>query len=185
MPNVVSGTDNLFLHTKKGPVNAGVWVTGKNRLRRVSMKLFTDNGIVRADVVRMRCPEFLLKNKVNKHVQHNAFSSGRRKPRPSFDIEVKADYGGVYLSLPHCFRGLITIKCSHEFIHLSPAFNKRTALLSENDNVCVYLVGDRPRSWTGGENGTGAGRYPEGSFDELSVGGTNVGKQCGGRLDPL
>ena len=139
------------------------------------MKIFTDLGIVRADVVRMRCPEFLLKNnKVNKPVQHNAFSSGERERRPSFDIEVKADFGGVSLSLPHCFRGLITIKCSHEFIHFSPAFNKRTALLSEDDEVCVYFVGDRPRSWMGGEN---AGRYQEGSLDELSVGGTQVGKQ--------
>ena len=65
----------------------------------------------------------------------------------------------------------MTIKCSHEFIHLSPAFNKHTALLSEHDEVCVYIVGDRPRSWTG------AGRYPEGELDELSVGGTDVGKQ--------
>jgi len=126
------------------------------------MKLFTDNGDVHAKV-------------------HNAFSGGGR---PSLDIEVQASNGGVSLSLPRCFRGLMTIKCSHQFIAFSPAFNKRTALLSEDKNVCVYSVGDRPRSWTEGQEGAGVGEYPEEPSDKLSVGGTGVGmpKSAGVRI---
>jgi len=154
--HVVSASDNLFLYTTNGPVTADVWVTGNNRLRRVSMKIFTDNGNIWAKV-------------------HNAFSGGEGERRPSLDIGVRAKSGDVSLSLPRCFRGLIRVKCSHQDISFSPAFKKRTALLSEDKNVCVYFVGDRPRSWTNGEEGTGAGRYPEEPLDKLSVVGLQKG----------
>ena len=60
--HVARGTENLYLHTRSGAVIADVWVTGNNKSRQVSMKLCSDKGGVRANIVRpsMRCPEFLL-----------------------------------------------------------------------------------------------------------------------------
>ena len=51
--HVVSGTENLFLYTKCGVVIADVWVTGNNKLRQVFMKLHSEDGNVRANVVRI------------------------------------------------------------------------------------------------------------------------------------
>lgn len=41
------------LYTTSGAVTANIWVTGNNRLKRVSMKLCSDNGRVCAKVVRL------------------------------------------------------------------------------------------------------------------------------------
>jgi hypothetical protein len=89
---------------------------------------------------------FLVKNKVNSNAQHDAFSASETEHRPSLDIQLRANQG-VYLSLPRCFRGLITIQPSRTGITLSPTFNRHTALLSDVQDIRVYFVGDRPRSW--------------------------------------
>jgi hypothetical protein len=154
----VSGAENVSLHTKNGTVTADVWVTGNNALKRVSMKLRSDNGHVYAKL-------------------HNAFSE--REPRPSLHLDLRSTYGDISLSLPRCFRGPMKIHTSHDRIAFSPAFEERMALLSDVKGVRVYFVGDRPRSgkWRGGNNAeeggedAGAGGSPEEPLDELSVGG--------------
>ncbi|KAI9453382.1 hypothetical protein BJY52DRAFT_1189606 [Lactarius psammicola] len=130
--DAISGGKNLSLSTTSGPVTADVWVTGNNKLKRVSMKLCSDNGHVRAKI-------------------HDVFSDDESEHRPSFDINLRANYGDVSLSLPRCFRGPITILSSHERIAFSPAFEERTALLSDVQGVRVYFVGDRPHfgRWRG------------------------------------
>jgi hypothetical protein len=52
VPHVVAGTENLLLHTTSGPVDADVWVTGNNKLKRVSLKISSDDDYVDATVVR-------------------------------------------------------------------------------------------------------------------------------------
>ena len=59
--HVPPGAENLFLHTTGGTVTADVWVTGKNKSRRASMKLHSENGGVNAKIVRMHAPGFLFK----------------------------------------------------------------------------------------------------------------------------
>lgn len=61
---------------------------------------------------------------------------------------------------------------------------ERTALLSDVHGVCVYLVGDRPRSWSwcnDNEEGAGASRCLEEALDKLSMGSGHLGVQI--RLD--
>ncbi|KAH9039365.1 hypothetical protein EDB85DRAFT_1887530 [Lactarius pseudohatsudake] len=118
--HILSGAKNLSLYTTSGAVTADVWVTGNNRLKRVSLKLSSDNGHVCA--------------KLSEH-------------RPSLDIELWANYGDVSISLPRCFRGPIMIRSHHERIAFSSELKKRTPKLSDVDGVRVYFVGDRPRSW--------------------------------------
>lgn len=128
------------------------------------MKLSSDNGTLSARV-------------------HDAFSGGESERRPSLDIELRTTCGKVYLSLPCCFHGLITIHCSRAGIELFPALEKRTALLSDVQGVRVYFVGDRPRSWMSwgddddkeGEEGAGVDRYPEEPLDNLYVGSGHEG----------
>ena len=176
--DVVSGAKNLSLHTTSGAVATDVWVTGNNKLKRVSMKLCSDNGPVHAKIVCLPLwvVQIFLKKK---NAQHDVFSDDdESEPRPSFDIELQATYGDVSLSLPRCFRGPITILSSHERITFSPALEERTAPLSDVHGVRVYFVGNRPCSgrWRGGdededEEDAGAGGSPEEPLDELSVGG--------------
>ena len=54
VPHVVSGPENLYLHTPRGSVAVEVWLTGNNNLRRASMKIYCDNGNVHAQVVCLR-----------------------------------------------------------------------------------------------------------------------------------
>ena len=147
LPHVVVETENLLLHSRAGSVTADIWLTGNNKSRRVSMILCCDDGNIQAKIVRLHCPEFLVKIRVNKNAQHDAFSSNKSGSRPSLDIKTWATYGGVYLSLPRCFRGLIAIKPSRDGIALSPALEERTALLTDVDAARVYFVGDRPSAW--------------------------------------
>jgi hypothetical protein len=116
--------------------------------------------------------------------QHDAFSaSGEGEFRPSLDIELCAHYGDVSLSLPRCFRGLITVR---EDITLSPALEEHAALLSDVQGMRVYFVGDRPRSWMswgddddkeGEEAAAGTGRDPEEPLDKLFASGWNSALQ--------
>jgi hypothetical protein len=179
VPHVHSGAENLFLHTTAGTVTADVWVTGKNKSRRASMKLSSESGNVHAKIVRMHGPGFLFKRSVNKNAQHDAFSSSE-KDCICLDIELRANKGDVSLSLPHWFSGTITIASLHERIFFSSAFEERTALLSDVQNVRVYFVGDRPDSWMRGgddddddkegeDRAAVAGREPEKPVDKLFV----------------
>ncbi|KAH9066820.1 hypothetical protein EDB87DRAFT_1588404 [Lactarius vividus] len=158
--HIMSGARNLSLYTTSGAVNADVWVTGNNRLKRVSLKLCSDNGHVCAKI-------------------HDIFYNGESEHRPSLDIELWANYGDVSLSLPRCFRGPITIRSSHERIKLSSALVTRTTMLSDVQGVRVYFVGDRPHSWRwrggiGKEGKKDASGSLEEPLDELSVGGRHT-----------
>ena len=126
---------------------------------------------------------------MNENAQHDAFSSSESGNRPSLNIKAWATIGGVYLSLPRCFRGLITIQPSREGIVLSPALGERAALLTDVKAARVYFVGDRPRAWLSscddndeegeddgedddkeGEKATvGMGRSPEEPLDKIIV----------------
>ena len=104
---------------------------------------------------------------MKKNAQHDAFSRNEDKYRPSLHIKVRAS-GDVSLSLPRCFRGLISIESSYKRIAFSPAFEKCTALLSDVRNVCVYFVGDRPRSWMWCGGADDDDKEGEGSANENS-----------------
>jgi hypothetical protein len=159
--DVVSGGKNLSLHTTSGVVTADVWVTGRNKFKRVSMKVSSDNGPVHAKI-------------------HDVFSDDESEPRPSLDIDLRATYGDISLSLPRCFRGPITIHSSHERIVFSPELEERLAPLSDINGVRVYFVGDRPCSgrWRGEEEGredTDTDQSLEEPLDELNIGGWHTG----------
>ena len=146
------------------------------------MYLFARQGI-QAKVVRLRCLEIFLTDKVNENAQHDAFSTSESACRPSLDIKLHTDIGYVYLSLPRCFRGPITIQPSgcrenRENITLSPALEERAALLSDVNGSRVYFVGDRPRAWMSwcnddvkeGETATaGESRFPDEPLDTVNV----------------
>ena len=69
VPQVVSAIEILFLSTNYDTTIYDVWVTGNNKSRQVSMKLCSNRGGVRANIVHppgsIRCPEFS-PSKVNK-----------------------------------------------------------------------------------------------------------------------
>ena len=95
---------------------------------------------------------------------------------PFLDIELRANYGDVYVSLPRCFRGPITIRTGDDRIALSPALEEHTALISDVPGVRVYFVGDRPRAGKWGNDGDNSNNSDgdgtmEDSLDELSVSG--------------
>ncbi|KAN0134748.1 hypothetical protein V8E53_007533 [Lactarius tabidus] len=161
--HVVSGPENLCLRTQSGAIVVEVWVTGNNKLRQGFLKLLSDNGSVDAKV-------------------HDAFSGSESEQRPSLKIVITAYNGDVSLSLPRFFRGIMTIISPPGRIVFSPALKKRTALLSDVDGICVYFVGNRPRSWMlwiddkeGKEGAAGTDMYPEESLDELFVGNCDTG----------
>ncbi|KAF8269949.1 hypothetical protein EI94DRAFT_1723986 [Lactarius quietus] len=159
IPHVVHGIESLFVHTTNGTITSGVWLTGNNNFRQIFMKLYSDNGSVCAKI-------------------HDAFSIRERELRPSFDIELRAPKGDISLSLPRCFRGIMTVKPSWDKIRFSSAFGERTVLLSDVQGASVYFIGDRPRSWMlwgdenndrEGEESADTGRDPEKSLDKLFV----------------
>jgi hypothetical protein len=87
-------------------------------------------------------------------------------------MELRSEFGDVYISLPCCFRGPITIRTGDDRIAFSPALGKRTALITDVQGVRVYFVGDRPRGgkWgVGGNDGT-----VEDLLDEISVDGRHT-----------
>ncbi|KAH9954739.1 hypothetical protein BC827DRAFT_1241236 [Russula dissimulans] len=168
-PSSAPDTDrkNVSLHTTSGSINAEVWVIhdGSAESKRVSLAMSSDNGRVRAKV-------------------HAPSPNGRPYERPSLDIELHADYGDVFVSLPPCFRGPITIRTGDERIALSPGLTECTALLSDVPGVREYFVGERrPRESRG--SGKVNGR-PEEPLDELVVRGkfTSVRINWVGERDP-
>jgi len=94
---------------------------------------------------------------------------------PYLDMELRANYGDVHLSLPRCFRGPITIRTGDDRVAFSHAFQERTTLISDISDVRVYFVGDRPRGgkWGKGDDGDG-GETARDLLDELSVSGRHT-----------
>ncbi|KAH9027191.1 hypothetical protein EDB84DRAFT_1677547 [Lactarius hengduanensis] len=155
--HILSGAKNLSLYTTSGAVTADVWVTGNNRLKRVSLKLSSDNGHVCAKLKSL---------KKKKRTQHDIFYNGESEHRPSLDIELWANYGDVSISLPRCFRGPIMIRSHHERIAFSSELKKRTPKLSESD--------------VDGVRGAGR-RSEEGGKDAERIGGRTPGRAIRGR----
>jgi len=174
-----SGGKNISLYTTSGAVIADVWVTGNNKLKRVSMKLCSDNGHVCAKIVRLNPRPSVVQSKITpKRIKHDIFSDGESELRPSLGIDLRANHGDISLSLPRCFRGPITITSSHERIKFSDALEERVAPLSDIQGVRVYFVGDRPRSgqWRGDDNegeehASTSESTEEEPLDELTVSG--------------
>ena len=106
--------------------------------------------------------------------QHGPYSSDNRRSRifPFLNMKMHSNYGDVYLSLPRCFRGPITIRTGDDRIAFSPAFGAQTALISDISGVRVYFVGTRPRGgkW-GTANSGGNGESVEDLLDEVEVDG--------------
>ena len=84
-------------------------------------------------------------------------------------MKLRANFGDVYVSLPRCFRGLITIRTRDDRLAFSPALEERTALISDVSGVRVYFVGERPRSGKWGNGSSSVTK--EDLLDELSVDG--------------
>ena len=98
-------------------------------------------------------------------------------------MELRANYGDIYVSLPRCFRGPIAIRTGDDRIAFSPALEERTALISDVPGVRVYFVGNRPRSgkWGSGDYGD-SGETVEDLLDEVTIDGryTSVRINCDG-----
>ena len=177
-PGITPDTDrkNLTIHTTSGPITAEIWIKHdrSTKSKRVSLDLYSGNGMVRAIVVRLYSsvtPCFQNMRLRGDTCQHDPFSPDR-STRAFLDMELRAYYGDISLSLPHCFRGPITIRTGDDRIALSPALEERTALISDIPGVRVYFVGDRPRSgkWGSGDDSDNGGSL-EDSLDELTVDG--------------
>jgi hypothetical protein len=86
-------------------------------------------------------------------------------------MALRADYGDIFLSLPRCFRGPITIRTGDERIAFSPALEEYASLISDVPGVRVYFVGARPRSGKWGNGGSDNDESVEDLLDELTVDG--------------
>ena len=117
-----------------------------------------------------------------RHKQHDPFSPDKSS-RAFLDMELRANYGDIYVSLPRCFRGPVTIRTGDDRIAFSPALEERTALISDVPGVRVYFVGNRPRGgkWGSGDNND-SGENIEDFLDEVTVDGryTSVRINCDG-----
>ena len=137
------------------------------------MQFGSSYGDVQVKVVRWHSPEFLLKN--NEYAQNDAFSASENECRPFLDIVLWTMGGGVYLSLPRYFHGLITIQPSSdrvnlENISLSRALEERAAPLSDVNGARAYFIGDRPDAWMSWcDDNNQEGDVPERPFDTLTV----------------
>jgi len=120
------------------------------------------------------------------YTRQNAPSSRISVGRPCLDIELRADYGDVFVTLPHSFRGLITIRTGDERITLSPGLAECTALLLDVPGVREYFVGERrPKGSQVGDR-VGKDDTPEEPLDSLMVRGkfTSVRINWDGESDP-
>jgi hypothetical protein len=79
----VSGAENVSLYAKNGIVTADVWVTGNNALKRVSMKLRSDNGHVYAKLVRLLVALFKM---LTHKKTHSIMSSLNMSPARPFTL---------------------------------------------------------------------------------------------------
>jgi hypothetical protein len=109
--------------------------------------------------------------------QHDPTSKdGNSGGRPALDLNLRAYYGGVSVSLPRCFRGPIIIRTGDDRIAFSPAVEEHTALVSDIPGTRVYFVGERPLSGNWGLLGDNKGvkGETEEPLDELFVNGSFV-----------
>ncbi|KAH9981981.1 hypothetical protein BJV74DRAFT_852937 [Russula compacta] len=60
-------------------------------------------------------------------------------------MQIHADHGDIFISLPRCFRGSITIATDHGPITFSPSLAACTATFLDTIDERAYFVGDRPR----------------------------------------
>ena len=123
--------------------------------KRVSLELGSNNGSVRAIVVRFSLDCKGRDGRDLNMYQHEPSSKDKNShARPTVDIELRAFYGDVSLSLPRSFRGPIMIHTGDDRIAFSPAFAERVVLLSKVSlaGVRTYFVGNRPE---GGKWGCG------------------------------
>ncbi|KAI9511398.1 hypothetical protein F5148DRAFT_1171286 [Russula earlei] len=156
---------NLTLHTTSGPITTEIWMNYDRSVKskRVSVELCSDYGFVHAKLHDLNCVD------------------GSTRGRPSLDIELRASYGDVSISLPSCFRGPITIRTTHERIALSRALENCTALISDVQGIRVYFVGERPPNgkWRRGhgddKDDDSKERGGPLGVDELSIGGKHTG----------
>jgi|SRR5712672_1091530 len=122
------------------------------------------------------------------YTRQNAPSStnGNVYGRPFLDIELRADYGDVFITLPRCFRGLVTIRTGDERIALSPGLAGCTALLSDVPGVREYFVGERRPKRNRGSGKVDEDYTPEEPLDGLVVRGkfTSVRINWEGERDP-
>jgi len=149
---------NLSLHKTSGPITAEIWMTYdcSVKSKRASVELCSDYGVVHAKLHDFSCLD------------------GSTSDRPSLDVELRASYGDISVSLPLCFRGPITIHTTHERIAFSRALEECTAQVLDVRGTRVYFVGERPQTgkWRRGSEGKGAS--PEEPVDELSIGGEHT-----------
>lgn len=104
-------------------------------------------------------------------LQHDLlFPDGSGRALPFLDLELRANFGDIYVSLPRSFRGPITIRTLDDRIAFSPALKVRTALVSDVSGIRVYFIGDRPRGGKWG-NCSNSKNGEEDLLDEISVNG--------------
>ena len=79
------------------------------------------------------------------------------EPRPFLDIDVKAQYGSVAITIPRSFRGQLKLHSDNGSVRLSSALAPRAATLSVLNGTHTYFVGERPSSgkWNTGESEDG------------------------------
>ena len=79
------------------------------------------------------------------------------EPRPFLDIDVKAQYGSVAITIPRSFRGQLKLHSDNGSVRLSSVLAPRAATLSVLNGTHTYFVGERPSSgkWNTGESEDG------------------------------
>ena len=87
-------------------------------------------------------------------------------------MALRANYGDIFLSLPRCFRGPITIRTGDDRIAFSPALGESASLISDVPGIRVYFVGARPHSGKWGNGDSDNGESVEDMLDELTIDGT-------------
>ncbi|KAI0272610.1 hypothetical protein BC834DRAFT_966607 [Gloeopeniophorella convolvens] len=119
---------NLHLETKSGKIRAEVWTDAAENMppETVKMELESKNGSV---FLKLHPPR-----------------AARGHSRPPLDVTLRANLGGVTLSLPRTFRGTINIESTgHERVLLSPELQQCAALRSDAGAGRVYSVRDPGR----------------------------------------
>ena len=88
-------------------------------------------------------------------------------------MALRANYGDVFLSLPRCFRGPMTIRTGDDRISLFPALDEYASLISDVPGLHAYFVGTQPHSgkWGNGSLGSNNGESVEELLDELTIDG--------------
>ncbi|KAG1843098.1 hypothetical protein C8R48DRAFT_35140 [Suillus tomentosus] len=117
---------NLSLHSTNGSVNADIWLLGaraaqpsdsKKSTKRTTLDISSDNGSVTARV----------------HTIHGA---------EPFLLTISAKNGGVNVTVPRSFNGLLLLTTRHGSVSLADALSENCTHLSQVDLTRRYFVGD-------------------------------------------